>query len=152
MTSPANTPVKEPADVADVAAPISVAVMVPALKLPPASRMTSVETVLALVAALARFAPAATLAAVTAPTVATTVALWEPVMSPVKVPVNAPADVAVAALPVMLPTRFAVIVPAEKLPVASRLTRVAAVAALTPALAKIEIGRASCRERVCHCV
>jgi hypothetical protein len=57
-----------------VAFPDKLAVMVPAEKLPDASLLTIVEAVLALVAALAKFAPEATFAAVTPPTVETTVA------------------------------------------------------------------------------
>src|SRR6185295_6576897 len=56
-----------------------VAVTVPAVKLPEASRLTIVLTVLALAAALAAEAPAATLAAVWPPTLETTVAPWVPV-------------------------------------------------------------------------
>jgi len=74
VMSPANTPVKEPADAAVVAVlalPIRVAVMVPALKLPPASRLMSVEAVFASVEALARSSAAWILAAVEVPTVLT---------------------------------------------------------------------------------
>ena len=60
----------------------------PALKLPPPSRFTSVLAVFAGVAALARLAPAATPKAVTPPTVPTTVALCVPVTSPASAPVK----------------------------------------------------------------
>jgi hypothetical protein len=52
-------------------------------------------------------------------------------------PVKDAVEVAVAALPVMLPTMLAVIVLAAKLPVASRLTSVEAEFALVPPLAKL---------------
>ena len=80
VTSPDKLPLKLVAEatfvavVAVVALPESVAVIVPAVKLPLPSRFTMALAVFALVAALASTAPAATLAAVCAPTVDTTVA------------------------------------------------------------------------------
>jgi hypothetical protein len=133
--------VNDPADVAvealpvrlPVTLPVKFAVIVPAVKLPDPSRLTIVDAVFALVAPLARLAPVATLAAVTPPTLATTVAPCVPVTSPLSEPVSDPAEVAVDALPV----KFAVIVPAVKLPEPSRLTIVDAVFALVAVLAKL---------------
>src|SRR5208283_1382118 len=71
-------------------------VMLPAEKFPLPSRLTMALAVLALVAALAAFAPKATFAAPTPPTVLTTVALSVPVTSPFRVPLK------LAALPEML--------------------------------------------------
>ena len=71
--------------------------IVPAEKLPLASRLTNALKVLPLVAALARFAPAATFVAVTPPTAPTTVLPCVPVTSPVSAPVK------LAALPLTLP-------------------------------------------------
>ncbi len=114
----------------------------PAVKLPLASRLTIVFAVLALVAALARFAPDATFAAVTPPTCETTVAAWVPVTSPESVPVKLVAVVAVVAVVadvavVALPNKLPVISPATKLPPASRLTIVFAVFEDVAALARI---------------
>jgi hypothetical protein len=72
VTSPARDPVKEAA--LPETFPVIFAVIVPALKFPEASLFTIVLTVLALVAALAKFAPEAMFAADTSPTVLTTVA------------------------------------------------------------------------------
>lgn len=77
------------------------------------------------------------------PTEETTVALCEPVTSPESIPlklVAVPADVAVPAVVaevavVAVPLRFAVIVPAEKFPEASRFTMAEAVFAFVAALA-----------------
>src|SRR5579863_10017000 len=100
------------------ALPVKFAVIVVALKLPDASRLTIALFVSALVAALANTVAAATFAAVCPPTKLTTVALCVPVTSPASEPEKLPALVAVAALPFKL----AVMVPAEKLPDASRNT------------------------------
>jgi len=70
------------------AAPIKLAVIVPAVKLPEASRCTIVFGVLVLVAALAAVVADETLAAVCPPTVDTTVAFCVPVTSPIKLPVK----------------------------------------------------------------
>jgi len=88
VTSPAKVPLKLVAELAVVALPLSAAVIVPAEKLPEASRLTMVFAVLALVAALAAVVADATLAAVCPPTVATTVAPCVPVTSPAKLPVK----------------------------------------------------------------
>jgi len=136
VTSPAKLPLKLVAVVAVVAVvalPLSAAVIVPAEKLPEASRLTMVLAVLALVAALAAVVAEATLEAVCPPTVATTVAPCVPVTSPAKLPLKLVDVVAVVALPLSA----AVIVPAEKLPEASRLTMVLAVLALVAALAAV---------------
>lgn len=75
--------------VALVALPARLAVIVPAVKFPLASRFTMVLAVFAFVAALARFAPAATFAAVTPPTgAATTVAPCVRVTFPASEPVK----------------------------------------------------------------
>jgi hypothetical protein len=95
--------------------------MVPAAKLPEASLLTIVEAVFALVAALARFAPEATLVEVTPPTVETTVADWVPVTSPDSEPEKLVEVTAVVAL-VAFPDKVAVIVPAAKFPEASLRT------------------------------
>ena len=121
VTSPESDPLKlvvVVAVVALVALPFKAAVMVPAAKLPEASRLTMVLTVSALVAALAAVVAEATLAADWPPTVLTTVADCVPVTSPESDPLKLVAVVAVVALPI----RAAVIVPAEKLPLASRTT------------------------------
>jgi hypothetical protein len=122
------------AEVAVVAFPDKLAVMVPALKLPDASLFTIVETVFALVAALARFAPDATFAAVTPPTVETTVADWVPVTSPAREPEKFVEVVAVVAFP----DKVAVMVPAEKLPEASLRTIAEAVFKFVAAFASTE--------------
>ena len=106
----------------------------PALKLPDPSRLTMVLTVLLLVAAFAAFAPDATFAAVTPPTVLTTVAPCVPVTSPDNDPVKLVEEPAVVAV-VALPFKLAVIVPALKLPVPSRLTMVLIVLLLVAAFA-----------------
>lgn len=103
-------------------------------KPPDVLRLTIVLAVLALVAAFARTVAAATFAAVCPPTKLTTVAPCVPVTSPDKDPVKLVALVAVVAV-VALPFKFAVIVPAEKLPNASRLTIVLAVLELVAAFA-----------------
>ena len=74
--------------------------LAPAEKLPPASRITIVPGVLALVAAFAATEALATLVAACPPTRATTVAVCVPVTSPPRLPVRllaVPAVVAVAA-------------------------------------------------------
>jgi hypothetical protein len=131
VTSPAKEPLKLVADVAVDALPLSEPVIVPAVKLPDASRFTIVEAVFRFVAALAEFAPDATLAADTPPTAETTVAACVPVTSPASEPLKLVAVVAVEALPLSDP----VIVPAVKLPEASRLTIVEAVFRFVAALA-----------------
>ena len=100
---------------------------------PDALRLTIALAVFALVAALARTVAAATLAAVCPPTKLTTVALCVPVTSPLKEPEKLVAVVAVVALPF----KFAVIVPAEKLPDASRVTIAFAVLALVAVVAEL---------------
>jgi hypothetical protein len=82
--------------------------------------------VFALVAALARFAPLATLAADTPPTVLTTVDPCVPVTSPASPPVKVIALPAVVAFPTSAP----VIVPTMKFPSPSRFTIAFAVFAL----------------------
>src|SRR5579863_7563997 len=132
VTSPVNEPEKLVAVVAVVALPLKLAVMVPAEKLPDASRFTMALAALRFVAALARTAPAATFEAVCPPTVLTTVALCVPVTSPVSEPEKLVAVVAVVALPL----RLAVIVLAEKLPEASRFTIALALSRFVAALAR----------------
>ncbi len=111
----------------------SVTLIIPAEKLPDASRRTIVLAVLALVAALASTVAAATLLAVWLPTVLTTVAFCVPVTSPLRDPEKLVAVVAVVALPL----KFAVIVLAEKLPEASRATIVLAVLRLVAVVAAL---------------
>ena len=120
VTSPARDPEKLVAVVAVVALPESVAVMVPAEKLPDASRLTIVDAVFKLVAALAAMVAVFTADAVDPPTNETTVAVCVPVTSPERDPEKLVAVVAVFALPL----RLAVMVPAEKLPDPSRFTMV----------------------------
>lgn len=110
----------------------ALAVTVPAVKFPDASRRTIVEAVLLEVAALAKLAPEATLAAVTPPTEETTVADCVPVTSPAKLPEKLVAEVAVVAFP----DKLAVMVPALKFPDASLRTIVEAVLAEVAALAR----------------
>jgi hypothetical protein len=141
VTSPLNDPVKFVelvAVVAVVALPLKFAVIVPAAKLPDASRFTSVLTVSALVAAFAAVVAVATFAAVWPPTVLTTVALCVPVTSPLNDPVKFVAVVAVVAVVALVafPVKFAVIVPAEKLPDESRATIVLAVFPLVAVVAE----------------
>src|SRR5262249_24489900 len=81
-----------------------------------------------------RTAPAATLAAVCPPTEETTVAFCVPVTSPVNDPEKLVAVVAVVALP----ESAAVIVPAEKLPDASRETIASAVFVLVAVVAEFD--------------
>jgi len=185
ITSPNNGPVKlvavaaDVAEVADVAVvalpkrlpvtfpttfpvtfPVSAAVIVPALKFPDASRFTMAFTVSAFVAALARTAPAAIVAAVCPPTRLTVVANSVPITSPTNDPVKLVAvvadvadvaEVALVALPKRLPVTFpvtfpvklpvtlpvsaAVIVFALKLPDPSRFTMAFTVSAFVAALA-----------------
>ena len=94
---------------------------------------------MALVAALAALAPPATFAADCPPTLETTVAACVPVTSPASEPEKLLADAAVVALvaEVALPDKLAVIVPAEKLPEASRFTSALGVFALVAALAAL---------------
>lgn len=87
--------------------------IVPALKLPLASRRTMVENVFALVAALAKTVAASTFAAVCPPTL----------------------DVLVEV--VALPLKLAVIVPAVKLPLASLATIASTVFALVAVVAEL---------------
>jgi hypothetical protein len=103
--------------------PVRFAVTVPAEKLPSASLRTIVEAVLEFVAAFARTDPEATFEAVWPPTLATTVEDWVPVTSPEREPEKLVEVVEVVAFP----DRFAVTVPAEKLPEASLRTMVEAV-------------------------
>ncbi len=129
------------ADVAVVAFPSKLPVISPAIKLPLASRLTIVPAVLASVAALARIVAAFTFDAVDPPTVETTVAPCVPVTSPASDPlklVAVPAVVAVIAevAVVAFPSKSPVILPAAKLPPASRLTKVPAVLASVAALAR----------------
>src|SRR5204863_190066 len=111
----------------------SVTLIAPAEKLPDALRLTIAFAVLALVAALARTVAAATFAALCPPIKLTTVAPCVPVTSPDNDPEKLVAVVAVVALPV----KFAVIVPAEKLPDASRATIALAVFALIAVVAEL---------------
>jgi hypothetical protein len=69
--------------------PVRLAVMVPAEKLPEASRLTMVEAVLALVAAVVSLTEVAILAAVLDPTVATVGLGKLPLKSPPAAPVGA---------------------------------------------------------------
>src|SRR6266540_1618791 len=71
-----------------VALPLRVAVIVPAVKLPEASRFTKALAVLASVAPLAASVALATLAAVLVPTSETTVLDCVPVTSPARLPVK----------------------------------------------------------------
>ena len=89
--------------------------------------------VLRFVAAFASTVAAATFAALWPPTKLTTVAPCVPVTSPDNEPEKLVAVVAVVALPLKL----AVIVPAEKLPDASRATNVLAVLLLVPSVANV---------------
>jgi hypothetical protein len=133
VTSPSSEPVKFVALFAVVALvalvavdafPLSVAVIVPAAKLPEASRFTIVLPVLTFVALLAAAVAEAIFAAVAPPTVATAVELCVPVTSPESEPVKFVALLAVVALVAVaaLPFSAAVIAPAKKLPEASRFT------------------------------
>src|SRR4029434_10474865 len=117
----------------------SVTLIVLAEKLPDASRFTIALAVFALVAALASTVAAAILAAVCPPTKLTTVAPCVPVTSPTNDPEKLVAVVAVVAIValVALPLKFAVIVPAEKLPEASRLTIILALLKFGAVIASI---------------
>jgi len=142
VTSPFNEPLKliaVVAVVAVVALPLKLAVIVPALKLPDASRLTIVLAVLLLVAAFARTVAEATFAAVCPPTVETTVAPCVPVTSPVNDPVKLVLVVAVVAVVAVaaLPFNAAVIIPAAKLPDASRDTIAFAVLLLVAVVAEL---------------
>jgi len=127
VTSPDKLPEKfvvDPAVVAKVAGeafPFRVPVIVPAEKFPDTSLLTIVEAVLTEVELFARFAPVATLEAETPPTVETTVLVCVPVTSPDKFPEKF-VDVTEVVEEEALPTRFAVIVPAEKFPEESLAT------------------------------
>jgi len=125
--------------VAVVALPLKFAVIIFAIKLPDASRLTIASVVFALVASFASTAPAATFAAVWPPTSLTTVALCVPVTSPLKAPVKLVAVVAVAAVVavVALPLKFAIMVFATKLPAPSRLTIASGVFALVASFASM---------------
>jgi hypothetical protein len=118
--------------VAELLITSSVILIKPAAKLPLASRLTIVLAVSRLVAAFARTVAAATFAAVCPPTVLTTVALCVPVTSPLNDPVKLVAVVAVVAFP----DKFAVMVPAEKLPDESRATIALAVLRLVAVVAE----------------
>jgi hypothetical protein len=121
--------------VAELLITVSVILIKPAAKLPLASRFTMALAVSRLVAAFARTVAAATFAAVCPPTVLTTVALCVPVTSPLNDPVKLVEVVAVVAV-VAFPDKFAVIVPAEKLPDESRATISFAVFALVAVVAE----------------
>jgi len=148
VTSPLNGPVKlvaivavvaVPADVAVVALPSKFAVIMFAIKLPDASRLTIASLVFALVASFASMVAAATFAAVCPPTSLTTVALCVPVTSPLNGPVKfvvEPVVVANVAV-VALPSKLAVIMFAIKLPDASRLTIASLVFALVASFASM---------------
>jgi len=110
----------------------SVMLIKPAAKLPLASRFTIVLAVLRFVAAFARTVAAATFAAVCPPTVLTTVAPCVPVTSPLNDPEKLVAVVAVVAFP----DKFAVMVPAAKLPELSRSTIVLGVLVLVAVVAE----------------
>src|SRR5580658_1357011 len=104
--------------VAELLITVSVILISPAENPPDDVRLTIVLAVSALVAAFARTVAAATFAALCPPTKLTTVAVCVPVTSPLNEPEKLVAVVAVVALPL----KFAVIVPAEKLPELSRAT------------------------------
>lgn len=127
MTSPESEPVKLPAD---VAVPFKFPVTIPAAKFPDASLLTIVEGVLTFVAAFAKLEPEATLAALDPPTELTTVEDCVPETSPERDPEKLVVEVA-------LPIKFAVIVPAAKLPEASLLTIADAVFRLVAELAEV---------------
>jgi hypothetical protein len=112
VTSPLNDPVKF------VELPLKLAVIVPAEKLPLPSLFTITPELFAEVALLAAIVAAFTDVAVDPPTFDTTVAACVPITSPDNEPLKFVAVVAVVAFP----DKLAVIVPAEKLPVPSRLT------------------------------
>src|SRR5438045_5623797 len=114
-------------------ATVSTTLTICAAKLPVLSRFTIVFAVLRFVAALASTVAAATFAAVCPPTLLTTVALCVPVTSPDNDPEKLVAVVAVVALPL----KFAVIVPAEKLPDASRATIAFAVLVFVAVVAEL---------------
>ena len=112
--------------VADVALPLNVAVIVPALKLPEASRATTLDTVFADVASTAK------------------VRAVEPLKVPPlvkKLPAVSAAAVALAVVAVVavvaLPLNVAVMVPAEKLPEPSRATTLLAVFAVSASTAHV---------------
>jgi hypothetical protein len=131
VTTPAKLPVKLAADpdtfpvTLPVTFPINVAVIVPATKLPDASRATialAVFTAVAVVAVLSTLPAAVIVASIVfvmafAPIV---VADCVPVTTPAKLPVKLAAEP--DTFPVTLPINAAVIVPAAKLPDASRAT------------------------------
>jgi hypothetical protein len=99
----------------------SVMLINPAAKLPVPSRLTTAFGVSRFVALFASTVAAATFAAVCPPTKLTTVAFCVPVTSPLNEPVKL-AELAAVVAVVAFPDKFAVIVPAEKLPDASRTT------------------------------
>src|SRR5580658_1171029 len=119
--------------VAELLITSSVMLIKPAAKLPLASRFIIVLAVSRLVAAFASTVAAATFAAVCPPTKLTTVALCVPVTSPLNDPVKLVAVVAVVALPL----KFAVIVPAAKLPDESRTTMSFGLLVLVPSVANV---------------
>jgi hypothetical protein len=105
-----------------VTLPTKEAVIVPAVKLPVPSLITSVPGVL-IEAALPTSTVAAAIAeAVCPPTWPTTVVLWLPVTSPAKLPVKLIVVVELVDVEA-LPFKLAVIVPAAKLPAESLSTR-----------------------------
>src|SRR5437868_2458017 len=116
------------------------AVIVPALKLPESSRLTMVFGMLLLVASCAATAPEAMVAADCPPTELTTVAFCVPVTSPASDPVKLIAEeIDPVMLPVTLPIRFAVIVPALKFPAEFRATIVEEVLELVADVAEFAI-------------
>jgi tRNA-binding EMAP/Myf-like protein len=139
----AALPVVDPDD--PLALPVRLAVIVPALKLPDASRATIADAVFALVAVVAELltlsavaivsslvstmAALALISALTITPEAIEVALPTLVTSPVKLAFVVTFDA--------VPVRFAVIVPAIKLPDASRATIADAVFALAAVVAEL---------------
>jgi hypothetical protein len=121
--------VAEPAVVADVAVealPFRVAVIVPALKLPEASRATTLDTVFAEVASTAKVLAVE-------PLNVPSLVKYVPAVSAAAVALAVVAVVAVVALP----DKEAVIVPAEKLPEPSRTTTLLAVLAVSASTAHV---------------
>ena len=117
----------------------SVALIVAPVKFPFTSRRTSVPGVLAATAAFARIAALARFAALTPPTFATTVAPCVPVTSPSKAPLKSTASSALKAVVAVaaFPSRFALIVPAEKSPLKFRRTIAPGVFALLALLPSV---------------
>lgn len=118
VTSPESAPEKLVARLAAVAVPTKLeAVIALAEKFPAPSRITIRLAWLELAAEFAALAPEATEAADRPPTNPTTVEVWVPETSPASEPVKFAAEPAEVAVP----TRFAVITLAAKLPLASRI-------------------------------